>query len=213
MVARMTRRAVVGGVLLATFAVPLAAAPASAAGFTSITIRGEGLPSPLDVRGDADPELFAAVLGQVAWMANRAGQTSSPKADKKLGPKYTVVVFAKDAAKQTYELYPLASGGPRAFRPAKQPDRRRTTAAWFFGRLNMSETLRLAGVPLPIQSDTISGGIGGGIPNAEEPLADPLGDLSAVFAQWRRLFLLNGVLVLLIAGGLAGIALLIRPKT
>jgi hypothetical protein len=206
-----TRRAVLGGMLLAAMSVPLAATPAAAVGFTSITIQGEGLPRPLDVRDDADPELFASLLSQVGWLANRAGQTAR-LAPAKLGPKYTVVVYVKDKAKQTYDLYPLAAGGPRVYRPAKQPDRRSTTAAWFFGRLNMSETLRVAGVPLPQRADAL-GGAGGGEEAAEQAVFAPMEELSLVFAEWRRLFLLNGAVVLLIAAGLAGFSLLIRPKT
>jgi hypothetical protein len=211
-----TRRMVAGGLLLGLLALTLAASPAAAAGPTSVTIQGEGLPTPLDVRADADPELFAAVLSQVAWMATRTGHTG-PQAPSKLGPKYTLVVFVKDAARQKYDLYPLAQGGPRAFRPAKQPDKRKTSAAWFFGRLNMSETLRIAGVPLPIRADALSGGIGGGAGGVEDPVDDaafaPVDDLAAVIAQWRQLYLLNGAVVLLIAAGLAGFSLLIRPKT
>jgi hypothetical protein len=122
-----------------------------------------------------------------------------------------VVVYAKDVAKQTYDLYPLAAGGPRVFRPAKQPDLRRTTAGWFFGRLNMAETLRLAGVPLPLRPD-VFGGAGGGEEIPSEAAFAPMEELAAVFAEWRRLFLLNAAVVLLIAMGLAGFSLLIRRK-
>jgi hypothetical protein len=207
----MTRRVFVSGLLLAAVSVPIAAVPASAATFTSITIQGTGLAAPLDVRGDTDPELFSALLSQVGWLSDRVGQTARP-ATNKLGPKYTVVVFAKDVARQTYDLYPLAAGGPRVYRPAKQPDRRRTTAGWFFGRLNMSETLRLAGVPLALRPDGLGGG-GGGEEIPSEAAFAPMEELTAVFAQWWRLFLLNAAVVLLIALGLAGFSLLIRPKT
>jgi len=206
-----TRRAVLGGLALAAMSVPLFASPAAAVNFTSITIRGEGLPTPLEVRNDADPELFNGLLSQVGWLANRAGQAARPAPDK-AGPKYTVIVYVKDKAKQQYDLYPLAAGGPRVFRPAKQPDRRATTSAWFFGRLNMSETLRGAGVPLPQRPDAL-GGAGGGEEAAEEAVFAPMDELRLVFAQWKRLFLLNGAVVLLIAAGLAGFSLLIRPKT
>jgi hypothetical protein len=207
----MSRRALVSGLLLAAVAVPLAAAPASAAAFTAVSIQGEGVPDGLDVRDDADPELFAAMLGQVSWLSSRPGQTTAP-AKSKLGPKYTVVVFTKDVAKQTYDLYPLAAGGPRVFRPAKQPDRRATTSAWFYGRLNMSETLRIAGVPLPVRADALSGGIGGGDGEVTDDSLAEAEDIQVVFAEWRRLFLLNGAVVLLIAAGLAGFALLIRTR-
>lgn len=219
MVTTLTRRALVGGALLTAIALPLTAvsSPASAASFTSVTVQGEGLTAPLSVRADADPELFSAVISQVTWMATRSGQTTRPKADR-LGPKYTVLVYLKEAAKQRYELYPLAKGGPRAYRPAKQPGSKAATPAWFFGRLNMSETLRLAGVPLPARADALSSGVGGGIAGGAEDSVDdaafaPMEEVSAAFSEWRRLIALNGAIALLIAAGLAGFALLIRPKT
>jgi hypothetical protein len=206
----MTRRALVGGALLAAVGVPLAATPATAAvPYTSVTIRGEGLPTPVNVRADADPELFASLLSQVGWIANRAGQTTRP-ASGKLGPKYTIVLNVKNAAKKTYDLYPLAEGGPRVFRPVRQPDRRAVSAGWFFGRLNMSESLRLAGAPMPLRPDPL-GGSGGGAAASESAFA-PMDEVSVVLAEWRRLFLLNGAVVALIALGLAGFALLIRRK-
>jgi hypothetical protein len=217
----MTRRVLMGALVLGAVGLPLSvpalSTPAAAAGPTSVTITGVGLSTPLEVRADADPELFAAVLSQVSFMAAGPAQTHAPSV-KRLGQKYTIVVFVKDKARQKYDLYPLARGGPRAFRPAKQPDLRKTTNAWFFGRLNMSETLRIAGVPLPIRADALSGGVGGGIGGVEEdPKEDvaytPADDLTAVIVQWRLLFLLNGAVVLLIAAGLAGFSLLIRPKT
>lgn len=218
MVTTMTRRALAGSVLLGALAVPLAATPASAASYTSLTIAGEGLPTPLELRGDADPELFAAMVSQVAWLHGRPGQTTAPAAAKR-GPKYTVVLSIKDVPKQSYELYPLAVGGPRVYRSAKQPDRRKTTAGWFFGRLNMSETMRIAGVPLPVQADALMGGVGGGIgggdaeDQSEQAVFAPMDEVNAMLEQWRRLFLLNGAVALLIAAGLAGVSLLIRPKS
>lgn len=200
--------------LLVVVAAPLSAATAAHAapppGPTSVTITGEGT-GPLTVSAETDAELFHAILDQVSWLRDD-GHTGSPKA-RDLGPKYTVVVLVNGVAKQTYDLYPLADGGPRAFRPAKQPDLRKTTAAWFFGRLNMSETLRAAGMPLPEKSDVVNGGIGGGervIPDSE---LDPTKDLDKLFGELRGLVLLNGGVVLLITAGLAGISLLVRRRT
>lgn len=178
---------------------------------TAVIISGHGLSAPVTVRADADPELFAAVLDQVSWLGG-SGQTTAPKAAD-LGPKYTVVVHVGASAKQSYDLYPLAKGGPRAFRPAKQPDERKTTAAWFFGRLTMAETLRAVGAPLPEQPTTVHGGIGGGdrvIPD------DALGtgeDVDRLLGELRQLMLLNGAVLLCITVGLAGIALLVRRRT
>lgn len=176
----------------------------------AISITGASLAEPLLIREETDPTLYAALLEQVSHLQG-SGQPMSPKAAD-LGPKYTVVVFSGDVAKRTYDLYPLAKGGPRAYRPAKQPERK-TSAAWFFGRLSMSEALRTAGAPLPEQPDTFSGGIGGGervIP--DEPF-DAGEDLGQMFAELRRLMLLNGAVLLTITVGLAGIALLVRRRT
>ncbi|MBQ1011477.1 hypothetical protein KBX53_11050, partial [Micromonospora sp. M51] len=109
-----------------------------------VDITGTGLSEPLRMRADAEPALVGAIIDQVNFLA-RTGMPTGPKAAN-LGPKYTVVVLAGDTPKQTYDLYPKAVGGPRVYRPAKQPDGRKTSAGWFLGRLSMSETLRTAGV-------------------------------------------------------------------
>ncbi|WP_422755151.1 hypothetical protein [Micromonospora sp. WMMD708] len=177
-----------------------------------VDITGVGLTEPLRLRSDTAPTLVVAVIDQVSWFG-RTGQAKGPKAAD-LGPKYTIVVLAGDAPTQTFDLYPLAKGGPRAFRPAKQPDARKTTAGWFLGRLTMSETLRAAGVPLERQLDTVSGGVGGG---EERALADdalnPGRDIDDALAELQRLLLLNVGVMLVITLGLAGIALLVRRRT
>lgn len=197
--------------LLGTVVVWFGIEPAVAApkGPTSVTITGKALPDPITVTASENPELFAALVEQVSYL-NGSGQTNAPKAAD-LGPKYTVVVATEDVAKQTYDLYPLAKGGPRAFRPARQPERK-VAAAWFFGRLTMSETLRTAGAPLSEQADTISGGIGGGERVIQEDL-DAGDDLSRMLGELRHLMLLNGAVLLTITVGLAGIALLVRRRT
>ncbi|HEU4423614.1 MAG TPA: hypothetical protein VFR67_13865 [Pilimelia sp.] len=211
MVGKVTSRLLMSSLLLSAVAAPLAAAvPASAAGPTSVTITGDTMSGPLTVRAKPNPELLSALVSQVSWMRSRPGQTAAP-APGKAGPKFTLVVFVNDAPKQTYDLYPLAQGGPRAFRPAKQPDLRSTTSAWFFGRLNMSETLRAAGVPLPPRPDVFSGGVGGGRATDESSFR-PVDDVNVVLGQWRQVYLLNAAVVVTIALGLAGFALLIRRK-
>lgn len=213
MVRLVSRRLVVAILLpLAGLAlgVERTAARAAPAEPGSISIAGQGLSEPLVIREESQPGLYGAVFEQVSHLTG-SGQPIAPKAAD-LGPKYTIVVFAGAVAKQTYDLYPLAKGGPRAYRPAKQPQRK-TTAAWFFGRLTMSEALRTAGAPLPERPDTISGGIGGGervIP--DEPLGAGEG-LDRMLAELRRLMLLNGAVLVTITLGLAGIALLIRRRT
>ncbi|HEY0696729.1 MAG TPA: hypothetical protein VGD43_02860 [Micromonospora sp.] len=185
------------------------AAPRPAPKPTAITITGDGLAKPIDLRVETDPALFAAVLDQVSFL-NGAGHAAPNRAT--LGRKFTLVVLVGGVAKQTYDLYPLAKGGPRAFRPAKQPDLRKTTSAWFLGRLNMSETLRTAGVPLPAQPDALSGGIGGG----ERVIPDDLEaskDVDRLLGDLRQVLLLNAGVVIAITLGLAGIALLVRRRT
>lgn len=219
MVRRVSRPLVLAGVLLAAFSAPLTPAPAAsaasqrapAAAPSAITIAGAGLAQPLILRAEAEPELFAAVLEQVSWLTG-AGQASAPKAGE-LGPRYTLVVLVKETAKHTYVLYPLAVGGPRAFRPAKQPDQRKTTPGWFYGRLNMSETLRAAGVPLPERPDAVKGGIGGGERTIPQDTLNPGEDIEKLLRDLREVMLLNAAVVLVITLGLAGIALLVRRRT
>lgn len=218
MVANVSRRWFLNGALMAVLAAPLISAmPAHAAPAKSpnlITVSGEGMAEALSLRADARPELFSALLSQVNWLSSGKGQASGPKKDK-LGPKYTVVVHVGDAAKQTYDLYPLATGGPRAYRPAKQPDKRKTTAAWFYGRLEMPDVLRTAGVPLPAEGEQHSGlgGVGGGERVFDDDTLNPGRDIDKILGDLRGMLLLNGAVVLVITLGLAGIALLVRRRT
>ncbi|WP_326556505.1 hypothetical protein [Micromonospora sp. NBC_01796] len=208
------RLTVVAALLIAVgswlgLATPASAAPAPAP--NSVTITGDGVAAPLVIRAEGDQEIFAAVLDQVGWLGG-TGQTSSPPAGD-LGPKYIVTVLTDDVAKQTYDLYPLAKGGPRAYRPTKQPDGTTVAPAWFFGRLSMNETLQAAGVPLPNQASMVNGGIGGGERVIKEDSLTPGKDLSRVLTDLRSLLLLNGAVVVAITICLAGISLLVRRRT
>ncbi|MEU5941668.1 hypothetical protein ABZ807_21345 [Micromonospora sp. NPDC047548] len=176
-----------------------------------VDIAGDGLTEPLRLRADSQPAHVLAMIDQVNWFG-RTGAATGPRAAD-LGPKYTIVVLAGDVPKQTFDLYPLAKGGPRAYRPAKQPDARKTSAGWFLGRLNMSETLRTAGVPLEQQFDTVSGGVGGGERVIPEDAVNPGKDIDEAIDELQRLLLLNAGVMLVITSGLAGIALLIRRRT
>ncbi|MCZ7418324.1 MULTISPECIES: hypothetical protein [unclassified Micromonospora] len=214
MVRRMRRLtgATVGAVaallLSLTSATTAGAAPKTPPAGVDIT--GHGLGEPLRLRADTHPAHVVAVIEQV----NHRGlvrQSGGPKkAD--LGPKYTVLVLAGDAPKQTYDLYPKAVGGPRVYRPAKQPDRK-VSAAWYLGRVSMSETLRTAGVPLERTYEAVSGGVGGGERIIPEEALNPAQDINEAFSDLRRLLLLNVAVVMVITVGLAGIALLIRRRT
>ncbi|MFI7023711.1 hypothetical protein [Micromonospora sp. NPDC049900] len=207
---RLTAIAIGGAaaVLLSlAFVEPAKAAPKAPPAGVDIT--GHGLAEPLRLRHGTEPGQVAAVIDQVSRSLPR---TSAPKkAD--LGPKYTVVVLAGDTPKQTYDLYPKAVGGPRVYRPAKQPDARKTTAAWFLGRFSMSETLRTAGVPLERTYEPVSGGAGGGERIIPEDALNPAQDINEAFSDLRRLLLLNVAVMLVITLGLAGIALLVRRRT
>jgi hypothetical protein len=214
MVRRMRRLAAVAAGAMAAVLLSLTSAEAVGAAPKTppagVDITGDGLAEPLRLRAETHPAHVVAVIEQV----NHRGlvrQSGGPKkAD--LGPKYTVVVLAGDVPKQTYDLYPKAVGGPRVFRPAKQPDRK-VTAAWYLGRVSMSETLRTAGVPLERTYEAVSGGVGGGERIIPEEALNPAQDINEAFSELRRLLLLNVAVVLVITIGLAGIALLIRRRT
>lgn len=187
-------------------------APKTAAKPTGVQITGKFPGGKLTIQQTQRPELFQQLLSEVGWLATAAPTASKPKADK-LGAKFTVTVLIKDKANQVYDLYPNASGGPRAYRPAKQPSGKKTAAGWFYGRMTMSESLRLSGVPLKEKLDAVSGGIGGGI--GEEVSAqevDPIENVNNVIDEFQRLFLLNGAVLLVILIGLGGIAFLIRRR-
>ncbi|WP_433686884.1 hypothetical protein ACQP0I_24075 [Micromonospora carbonacea] len=177
-----------------------------------VDITGVGLAEPLRLRATTHPVEVVAVVDQVSWLG-RTGADKGPKAAD-LGPKFTVVVLVGEIPTQTYDLYPLAKGGPRVYRPAKQPDpARKDKAGWFLGRLSMSETLRTVGVPLERQLDTVSGGVGGGERVLPDDSLNPAGDIDEALAELQRLLLLNVGVMLVITLGLAGIALLIRRRT
>lgn len=170
----------------------------------SITISGESLSAPITLRSDQHAKEFGAMVTEVDWLASRPGVTKSPAADK-LGPKFTVVVALNGADKQTYDIYPQAEGGPRVFRPAAQPDKRKVAAGWFIGRITMESSLRQAGVPLGA-GDAQGGGKGGGLP--ESGVAEP--DIQAMVGDWQRFVGLNGAVVVVIALGVFAIAYAFR---
>ncbi|MFI7597516.1 hypothetical protein [Actinoplanes sp. NPDC049681] len=179
---------------------------------TAVQIAGKFDGDKIIIQQAERPELFQRVLSEVNWLSGAAPTTTKPKADK-LGPKYTVTVFVKDKATQLYDLYPMASGGPRAYRPAKQPGGGKKAAGWFYGRLTMSESLRVSGVPLKEKPDVVSGGIGGGIgKDVEQGELDPMAVGSDVLSQMRGLLLINGAVLLVVLIGLGSAAYLIRRR-
>lgn len=177
---------------------------------TAAQLTGKGITAPVVVREQDEPKLFQMLYDEVSWLATEIPQSAGPKAAE-LGPKYTMTLLVKDAPHQVYDLYPLAAGGPRAFRPAKQPSGKKA-AGWFYGRLSMSESLRLGGAPLEAKPDVVHGGIGGGIGQSLETEYDPVASMDEVFTEVRRLYLLNGAVLVVILVGLAGMAYLIRRR-
>jgi hypothetical protein len=206
--------ATVAAAALAIGAVPTAAtaAPKSTPQPTSIQIQGKDIADALVVQRTDRARLFDNLLSEVRWMATATPQTVAPKADK-LGPKYVLTVLNKTAPLQVYDLYPLAAGGPRAHRPANQPSGKKADG-WFYGRLTMSESLRVSGVPLQAKPDVVGGGIGGGIGEDIDDSSelDPVAEVNSIVDEMRSLLLLNGAVLVVILFGLAGIAYLIRRK-
>jgi hypothetical protein len=215
----MTRRlgsaavAVAAGLALAfTGSGAALAAPKAPAKPTAVVLAGKDIPGgKLTVQQAEQADVFQRVLSEVNWLSTATPTTTAPKSDK-LGPKYTATVLVKDKASQVYDLYPLASGGPRAYRPAKQPAGKKSSG-WFYGRLTMSESLRISGVPLEQKPDLVAGGIGGGVGSdvAAEEL-DPVAVGQDVVNEIQRLFLLNGAVLVVVLAGLAGVAFLIRRR-
>jgi hypothetical protein len=208
----ITRFVSVTAALAAVLLVTVGFAPAAHAAPkpTSITVTGRGMDK-LTVEAAKRAEVFQLLLSEVSWLSTATPQTSAPKTDKR-GPKYVLTVYAKNAPQQIYELYPLASGGPRAYRPAKQPAGKKK-GGWFYGRLTMSESLRVSGVPIKKKNDVVNGGIGGGV--GEEVTAgdiDPLASVNDYVNQLRQLFLINGAVLVVVLFGLAGVAFLIRRR-
>ena len=203
------------GVAMAVLAVTVlltgpGAARADDAKPTAVILSGDDLETSIEITPDDGDELFSAMLGQVSWMTGEGGRSTEPDQDK-IGPKYTVIIRYGDKDRYSYDLYPLAEGGPRAFRPGDQPDAR-STDAWFLGRLNMPNALRLAGAPLPETVDVMTGGIGGGERINEQQAVDPAGDLFAGMGGLRGMLAINLSVLVIITGGLAGIAFLARRR-
>jgi len=216
----ITRLVSAAGTLAITAALAIGLAPGTAqaapkpkpaAKPTTISITGKDVSSKILVQQQGQSRLFGTLLSEVIWMASASGQTSAPKAAK-LGPKYTLTVLTKSTPMQVYDLYPMAAGGPRVHRPTPQPYAKKADA-WFYGRLTMSESLRISGVPLKPKPDVAGGGIGGGIgQNLDADELDPVAGVNGFLDQMRRLLLLNGAVLFAILTGLAGIAFMVRRR-
>jgi hypothetical protein len=199
--------------MAAGVALTIGLAPAAAqAGpkVTALQIAGKDLPGGKAVVEPANRDLFDQMYSEVSWLASATPQTAAPKSQA-LGVKYTVTVVIDNKAALVYDLYPMATGGPRAHRGSKQPSGKKTDG-WFYGRLTMSESLRAAGAPLKAKPDVVTGGIGGGTGTDPVQDVDPMSTAHQVVNQFRQLFLLNGAVLVVILIGLAGIAFLIRRR-
>jgi hypothetical protein len=177
---------------------------------SALQITSKDLPGGKTVVAPSNRDLFDRMYSEVSWLASATPQTAAPQS-KALGPKYTVTVLIGNKPALVYDLYPMATGGPRAHRGAKQPSGKKTDG-WFYGRLTMSESLRAAGAPLKAKPDVVTGGIGGGTGVDAVQDVDPMSTAHQVVNQFRQLFLLNGAVLVVILMGLAGIAFLIRRR-
>jgi hypothetical protein len=176
-----------------------------------VTITGDGIPEELVVRAEDRPELCASLWSEVDWLVRRGGDAREPEDPETLGTEYIVVVHLDGEPRHQFHLYPLAEGGPKAYRPAEQPGDRSVREAWFHGRLSMPQTLTAAGVPLTGDPLPPNGGAGGGEP-APEASSEPPTSAFGFLEEWRQGMLLTGAVVVTIVAGLAGLAFLIRRR-
>jgi hypothetical protein len=169
----------------------------------AITIAGPGLSNPLALHGSTDADLFNRLLHQISWMAGAGGASTAPDAAT-LGPKFTLTVFSGGKPLQTYDVYPEAKGGPKAFRPRVQPQGLGSDA-WFYISMSVPELLQAAGVPA--SNPTVAGleyqDPAGYIPAAADGNDKPGFNLGQIVnAQRRTLFAwvgsALGVLVLVV---------------
>jgi hypothetical protein len=174
----------------------------------AVEISGEGLEHPIVLFSDRHAQRHNALRAEVDWLANRGAPNPAP-VSKNPGPKFVVTLFTGDQATERYDLYPMAEGGPRVFRPADQPDKRKVGEAWFYGRLSMPTSLLGAGIPLAgVTPDAVAGGQAGGLNPGESESPD----LRGLLGEWSRFMGLNVAAIIILAAGVFAIAYLIRKK-
>jgi hypothetical protein len=205
----------VGPALLATiFATGLGLAPAAATAaptptaspqpLKAVEISGDGLANPIVLFSDKHPQRHSVIRGEVEWLAGKGAPAPTPSGD--MGPKFSVTLSTAGVPTDRFDLYPLAVGGPRVFRPADQPGGK-VGEAWFYGRLSMPSSLLAAGVPLDgVTPDPVIGGQAGGLDASQPP------DLRGMLGQWSRFMGLNVAAIIVLAAGVFAIAYLIRKK-
>lgn len=178
--------------------------PSAPAIILAVEISGDGMEHPVVLFSDRHPQRHNALRSELDWLAVKGSTVAPPSGE--IGPKFTATLFSAGKATDRFDLYPLAPGGPRVYRPAEQPEGRKGAEAWFYGRLSMPSTLLSAGVPLAgVTPDPVTGQAGGAI--ATEPP-----DLRGMLGQWSRFMGLNIAAVVVLAAGVFGIAYLIRKR-
>ncbi len=204
-------------VSLIAFACALWGAPAAAAATAPtpsptappivefVEITGDALPAPIVLTSERHAQRQEAMRREVQWLAGKTPVTG-PLPPEQLGPKYTVTLLTMGQATDRFEVYPLAVGGPRVFRPKDQPGRQ-VGEGWFFGRLTLPTSMLSAGVPLEgVNPEPGIGGQGGGLPASEPP------DVGALVGDWSRFMGLNTAAIIIIAAGVFALAYIVRRK-
>lgn len=201
----------VGPIAVAAWSAPAVAAtapspsPSAAPIVKFVEITGEGLDGTIVLTSEKHPQRQEAVRREVEWLAGKAPSTPQPTSDD-IGPKYTIILLTMGEATDRFDVYPLAHGGPRVFRPAEQPGRK-VAEGWFYGRLSMPSTLLSAGVPLTgVTPEPGMGGQGGGVSASEPP------DVGAMVGEWTRFMGLNVAAVIIIAAGIFALAYMVRRR-
>jgi hypothetical protein len=177
---------------------------------TAVQIAGKTMTAKVAVQQQTQPALFEELINNFAWVEHATPSTYALKS-KALGPMYTVTILAKDAPQAVYEVYPQATGWPRIHRKAAQPTGKKVDG-WYYATETLPELLRLGGAPIPRSNAVAVGGIGGGIGEEKVADVDPVGNFNDFLTEFRRLFLLNGAVLVVILFGLAGIAYMIRRR-
>jgi hypothetical protein len=181
------------------------AAPAAADEHQHVTITGVELAEELAITAQEQPEQYAALHRELAWLTSRDGDAPEPDPDT-LGPQYTLVLHTGERSHR-FHAFPLAQGGPRVFRPAEQPDDRTVDEGWFFGRLSLPETLREIGVPLTGEQAG-----GGGSRITPEQSNPPESEALGFLREWQEGMLLTVGLAVAVLAGVASIAFLLHRE-
>ncbi len=120
-------------------------APAEAKGFRRAVIRGQGLGTPVVVRG-------SGAVGTL-WSAAEYPPKEPHPYSSDLGPRYRVVfsfslICPAPAGAVTVYLYPYASDGPELYTAPRQSDcGQRLSGGWAYGPASLLAMLTAKGLP------------------------------------------------------------------